>query len=701
MTRKFASFVRFSRLNTIMKRTLLLIYFTIIFITSVSAQLYQYLDTNDGLSSRRVLSIQKDNKGYMWFLTHEGIDRYNGKQYVHYSLSADGQPNMKSFPNLNTLEIDTAGVIWEIGKNGYIFKYNSLQDKYELAYNFASKDKSNSGLPLISTYLDSKNNIWLCTKDKQYIFDIDQEKLIRLTSSIQEEITCITEAGNNQYFLGTNHNIFCVELIDKHQLQIQKHPQLDQFQIVTYLYFHKSTQTLIIGTLRDGIYLYNINTQQLMDVPTKLLDITVNTIIANPKKIDEVLIATNGAGVYKLNLFTRELSPFLIADHNHSNKMNGNIVNDIFIDKDDKLWMAIYPVGITLFSNKYPGYKWIQHSYDNPNSLIDNQVNSILEDSEGDIWYATSNGICFYNSQNKQWKCLLSTYQNDTQNQNHVFISMCETAPGTILVGGYMSGMYQINKKDMVPKYFSHQSTLGWTNIRPDKYIRCIYKDNDGIIWAGGYYNLKSYNIQTKEIQCYGMDFPVTCIKNKDQYNLWIGTINGLYQFNKRNQTLKPVNLDSEIGCINTIYQDTVAHITYIGTHGSGMWVYNNNTDKVVRYHIKNSALISNNIYCILPASETDLVISTENELTRFKVKERIFSNWTKEQGLMAVNFNPSSGIHTRSGYFIFGTGNGAIEIADTVSLPNRFKSKMIFSDFSILYQPKIRKQSQWQSQLQ
>ena len=163
MTRKFASFVRFSRLNTIMKRTLLLIYFTIIFITSVSAQLYQYLDTNDGLSSRRVLSIQKDNKGYMWFLTHEGIDRYNGKQYVHYSLSADGQPNMKSFPNLNTLEIDTAGVIWEIGKNGYIFKYNSLQDKYELAYNFASKDKSNSGLPLISTYLDNKNNIWLCT----------------------------------------------------------------------------------------------------------------------------------------------------------------------------------------------------------------------------------------------------------------------------------------------------------------------------------------------------------------------------------------------------------------------------------------------------------------------------------------------------------------------------------------------------------
>ena len=179
------------------------IFLILLFPLTCIAQTYQYIGVEDGLSNRRVYYIQKDRTGYMWFLTHEGIDRYNGKQYVHYSLSADGQPNMKSFPNLNTLEIDTAGVIWEIGKNGYIFKYNSLQDKYELAYNFASKDKSNSGLPLISTYLDNKNNIWLCTKDKQYIFDIDQEKLIRLTSSIQEEITCITEAGNNQYFLGS------------------------------------------------------------------------------------------------------------------------------------------------------------------------------------------------------------------------------------------------------------------------------------------------------------------------------------------------------------------------------------------------------------------------------------------------------------------------------------------------------------------
>ena len=644
MLREITNFVRILPPNN-MRRILLLICLFVILVTPAVAQLYQYLDTQNGLSSRRVLSIRKDKKGYMWFLTHEGIDRYNGKQYTHYSLTANGKL-LNFFPNLNTLQIDTAGVVWEIGKTGHLFKYNSLQDKFELVCDFASKDKSNSGLPLTASFLDSKdNNILLCTKNKQYLFDIDTHELIQLESPIKEEITYIAKSTNNQYFLASSHKIYCARL-NHGRLEVIKHPELDNFHIVNYIYFHPETQMLVIGTLLDGIYLYNIHSRQLIDVHNGLQDINVNSIIASKENENEVLIATNGAGVYKLNLGTYELTNFLNADHNHSNKMNGNIINDIYIDDDQKLWMAVYPIGITVYSEKYPGYQWIQHSYDNPNSLIDNQVNYILEDSEGDIWYATNNGVCCYSPSTKQWTNLLSTYQHDTPNQNHVFISICESRPGVILVGGYMSGMYKIDKKNMTTQYFIPQ-TLNDDTVKPDKYIRCIYKDWDNLIWAGGYYNLKSYDLDTKEMHCYNMDFPITYITNKDAHNLWIGTINGLYQFNKVNQELKAVNLDSELGCINTIYQSK-KNITFIGTHGSGMWIYNNYTEKVTNYHINNSALISNNIHCILPALEDDLIISTEKGLTRFKTKEKIFSNWTKEQGLMSTSFNHAAGVHTR-----------------------------------------------------
>lgn len=620
----------------------------------------------------------------MWFLTHEGIDRYNGKQYIHYNLTADGKL-LNFFPNLNTLQTDTAGVVWEIGKTGRIFRYDSLQDKFELVCDLSGKDKSNSGLPLTASYFDSQDNrLLLCTKNKQYLFTTDNRELTQLESPIKEEITCIAKADSNQYFLGTNDKIYCARL-NRNQLEIVRHPELDHFHIVNYLYFHPETQRLVIGTLLDGIYLYDIRNRQLAAVRNGLQDINVNSIIAGKENDNEVLIATNGAGVYKLNLSTCELTDYLNADHNHSNKMNGNIINDIYMDDDQKLWMAVYPVGITVYSEKYPGYQWIQHAYDNPNSLIDDQVNYIVEDSEGDIWYATNNGVCCYRPSTRQWKSLLSTYQHDMPNKNHVFISICESRPGTILVGGYMSGMYKIDKRTMTAQYFI-PPILHNDNVRPDKYIRCIYKDWDNLIWAGGYYNLKSYNPETKEMHGYTMDFPITYITHKDDHNLWIGTINGLYQFNKTHQRLQAADWDAELGCINTIYQSP-NDITFIGTHGSGIWVYNNRTGKATHYYANNSALISDNIYCILPDQGEDLIISTEKGLTRFKTKEKIFSNWTKEQGLISTSFNQAAGVHTRDGKFIFGCGDGAIELADTVRLPHRFKSRMVFDNFRILYQ--------------
>ncbi len=445
---------------------------------------------------------------------------------------------------------------------------------------------------------------------------------------------------------------------------------------------------LVIGTLVDGIYVYNIHNHQLTSVTDHLKDVNVNAIIASKNNPYEVLIATNGAGIYRLNLTTYSLSPFLSADHNHSNKMNGNIINDLYIDDNQKLWMAVYPTGITVYSDKYPGYKWIQHSYDNPNSLIDNQVNYILEDSDGDIWYATNNGICCHNPQTGEWKSLMSTYHQDMPSQNHVFISLCEPRPGIILVGGYMSGIYKIEKKNMSIHYFTplfHNKT----DAKPDKNVRCIYKDEQDMIWAGGYYYLKSYDINTKKIEYYNIDFPITYITSKDSSTLWIGTINGLYQFNKLRQELKVVNLNSELGYINTIYQND-KNITFIGTHGSGLWIYNNLTEKVTNYHANNSALISNNIYCILPKLGNDLIICTGKGLTRFKPKEKIFFNWTKEQGLISTSFNPAAGIHTRSNKFIFGCGDGIIELCDTVALPRRCQSKMVFDNFRILYQ-KVR----------
>ena len=105
-----------------MKKWLFLL---LLFPLTCVAQTYQYLGVEDGLSNRRVYYIQKDNVGYMWFLTHEGIDRYNGKEFKRYKLM-DGDKELNSLLNLNWLYIDPEGTLWEIGKKGKIYRLPSL-----------------------------------------------------------------------------------------------------------------------------------------------------------------------------------------------------------------------------------------------------------------------------------------------------------------------------------------------------------------------------------------------------------------------------------------------------------------------------------------------------------------------------------------------------------------------------------------------
>ncbi len=53
----------------------------------------------------------------------------------------------------------------------------------------------------------------------------------------------------------------------------------------------------------------------------------------------------------------------------------------------------------------------------------------------------------------------------------------------------------------------------------------------------------------------------------------------------------------------------------------------------------------------------------------------------------MSTSFNQAAGVHTRHKKIHFRSGDGAIELADTVTLPHQFKSKMVFDNFRLLYQ--------------
>lgn len=667
-----------------MKRTTLIITCLLLsFFLPLQAQIFEYIDMDNGLSSRRVLSIQQDKQNYIWILTHKGLDRYNGKQFKHYQLHRCNNP-LSFYPNLNFLYTDKDSTIWEVGKDGFVFRYDKQRDSFQLAFDLRATFPALKKAPISSVYMDSEANIWFCTNQSQYIYNYHQSKNYQLSPVISDKIICITQAEKNKYYLASEHLLYEVQLKGEQLTEIKK-IQLPNVHLIDHIYYHSPTKQLIINTLLDKLFIYDIEEKQLESMGNSMKDIGVNKIIPSKKEKDVLLIATDGDGVYKLDLKQLTLNHFLKEDTRKPNKMNGSIIKDIYMDSANRIWNVIYPTGITIYTEKYPAYEWFMHSANYTNSLANNCINGVMEDSEGDSWYATSNGICYFDVSENKWINFSPSHSpNREQSENHIFTSLCEGSPGIILAGGYMSGIYKIDKRTKEVTFFQQQ------NIRqgegPDKYIRSIYRDNERLIWIGGFYQLKSYSLTTKEVCEYNIGYPITCITQKDEHSLWIGTINGVFVFDKLKKQATPLDTEFDIQCINMIYNDPSGNYTYFGTYGDGLFIFEKKTGKVTRYYDENCGLISNNIYSIVPDRNGNLYLGTENGLSFFDIKANKFINWTKEQGLLAASFNPNAAIHSRDGYMIFGSNEGVIVLPDSIQLPETFSSHMIFSDLSIMY---------------
>lgn len=659
------------------------VFFILLFLPLIGvAQTYQYIGVEDGLSNRRVYAIQKGPKGYMWFLTHDGIDRYNGKDFKQYKLM-DGEEEVNSMMNLNWLYVDPKGTIWEIGKKGRVFRYDTKHDRFDLVYKLPDSEVKGRPTPISYGFVDESSVIWLCNEDALYLYNSNTEKTLVIENKIHERITDIEQIDSTHYFIGTDIGIHYAELQDK-VLSLSSCPQLDTLKIqINELYYHKYSNKVFVGTFQRGIYVYDLNDHKIMQLQSGLIDVSINRIRAFNE--NEILIATDGAGVYKMNTETYEWAPYIVADYNRYNAMNGNNINDIYIDDEQRIWMANYPIGITVRDNRYADYKWIKHSVGNDQSIVNDQVNTIIEDEEGDLWFATNNGISLYDTKQQKWHSFLSIFDPASNNKNHTFISLCEVAPGIIWAGGYSSGIYQIDKKRLSVSFFT-PSLFSTLNIRPDKYIRAIVKDSAGNIWSGGYYNLKEIDYRNKNIKYFPGLSGITVILEKDAGHMWIGTATGLYLLDKSSGEYVNIQLPVESYYIYSLFQ-TPDGLLYIGTNNAGLLIYDPAQNTFEHFYKDNSSLISNNIYTILSDGAEDIYLSTEQGLSNFNPTDKTFHNWTKEQGLKAEHFNAASGTLRKNGNFIFGSTDGAIEFDKDMILPRDYKFNMIFSDLRVFYQ--------------
>jgi ligand-binding sensor domain-containing protein len=393
--------------------------------------------------------------------------------------------------------------------------------------------------------------------------------------------SAITSINDSALYVGTKGGVYRASVrgdeIDIVPLEGMQHVAVN----VNTFHYSAPHRTLLIGTEDAGIMAYRESSHEVIHHKDLLPDVRVTKII--PYTASEVLFSTNAACVFRMSLDDCLPHSFLSADYNTDYRMNTDNVADICIDQEGQLWMCSFPKGLTVRNDHYPALNWIRRSNLNVNTLTNNGVNYILEDSEHDLWYATDNGVSIYDMQRKRWQTLLSM-SDVSPNPNHDFLTMCEVRPGKVLLGGYAAGIYIIDKSTWKVDFVKPDLII------PEKYIQTMCLDpTDGTVWAGGenqLFNL-SYDgtLRVNYTEIFG---GINCITRKDDGHLWIGTKNGLFCFEKDTRTKRRVELPLSRFRVNSMFQDSDGTV-YVGTHHHGLLVFNEKENYYCHYNCISS----------------------------------------------------------------------------------------------------------------
>ena len=100
---------------------------------------FQKFGLKEGLSSTRVFTTIEDSLGFLWIATDVGVDRFDGANFKHYSLSNFEEIRKVRFYRFY-LKKDEKNQIWLLANNGMLYKYSTNnQDEFVLFHRLKTK----------------------------------------------------------------------------------------------------------------------------------------------------------------------------------------------------------------------------------------------------------------------------------------------------------------------------------------------------------------------------------------------------------------------------------------------------------------------------------------------------------------------------------------------------------------------------------
>jgi len=668
-----------SLLKTIVKQQVVVLLFIcvagILHAQQAASYHFSHLDFNQGLSHNQVTCIYKDARGFMWFGTMSGLNRYDGYAFKTFrrsvkdtsSLSDDYISNITAGPD-NRLWIET--------RLGYVI-YDPATENFD---RHSEKTLRQMGMPPngLADIVHTGATYWFVFHDKGIYYTSNSQQAVPVfKSKAPGSISDIkADSKNNLWIVDSSGLILKIDAATKKVispiavLQHQQHGALTAYKLFIDL---EGDIWIYAGGAFSGVYLLTVKDNKLQQIAkdqgTAILSSNIVLGMAEDNK-GLIWIATDHGG---LNILNKKNSTVqvLMNKQDDENSIAQNSLTTLYKDDQGIIWVGTYKQGINYYHEGILKFPLYHHQASDVTSLPYNDVNRFAEDAKGNIWIGTNGGgLIYFDRSNNTFKQFKHNPANSNSLTNDVIVSLCIDHNNILWVGTYFGGLDSYDGKT----FTHHRHNAADSTSLADDRVWEIYEDNNYNLWIGTLEaGLEQYDRNSNRFHHYKPFAPnsvyspnISEVITDKAGNLWVGTAYGISVRYKNAAAFKLLVSDnSKLSNNNvlSIFNDSRGAI-WVGTR-DGLNIFNpaNNTFQSFG---KEDGLPDNAILNIVEDKAQNLWISTPNGVSRvnykgsFKDSIRISCvNYDKQDGLQEKEFNENAALATRNGEIIFGGAEG------------------------------------------
>lgn len=622
---------------------------------------FNTIGVEDGLSQSSVYSIYQDRKGFMWFGTADGLNRYDGSEIHVFKVDPRHvQQGNSNFIRGNIAE-DKRGNIWYSNETG-IYYYSPVADEIIPAYQFSKEEGETYVFEMIG--FDSRGTLWLLNPVKGVTEFNPATRTLQIhafPSRIHFDRKNYSECEIDQddqlwILLSVAQGIvnFDTRLKD-YRLPAFDKPVHRRIEANGSVYALSYTGTNYRSPeLR--IYDRNDRMQQTIPLPgLNVSDMTVVKIFVD--FLGRIWLTTMNAGLLMYDPAKQKLQSF-VHDNARVKSLPLNFTRVLFEDAQHNLWIGTDGAGVSKLDLKPPKFNLFPLNEGDYPFLKDYFIKCFYEDATGHIWFGTlSNGICRLDPKTGELDTVGSAAVKPGKFSTAVTGCIFEDSKGRIWAGSSMGiGIYNPRRHDFDPIELANGFSLQPFNI----FVYQIIELGDGSYLAATSHgvvhivpNGNSYIalLKNEAMMRFGQATSVQRIGN----DIWFTSpINGLFhlRYNAGSFTfIEKLFTNTDLRGISIDQQD-----------GSILWVASgiglirlNTISKQYQVLGSSQGLRNSYVYGVLEDEAHHLWMSTNGGIAMFDKQSQSFSTYTNKDGLQSNEFNTGAYYRSRAGVLYFG----------------------------------------------